>query len=844
LPEKQASKIRLNFSSLLLVGLLPFLSGAAALAHELLWTRRLVDILGATDWVTGRVLGLFFLGISIGAYLATFQLRRNIPAVKQLAFAELCIAALALLAAFLPLWTDWIWAALGTEQLVSWQGALVKVLIGIVVVLPPSTAMGFTLPFFIRATAELGHKVSTMGIWVYAINTFGGVFGLWFVSTWLIQWCGAQYAMVSIVALNIFIAGVLWLLSNSRASESLPAKGDAASKRKTRKEKKLKRKLEKDKPRAKPPIGPVGKLQSDTISNFSPHLSRWNLVWLSFLSGFIVLSLEILLIRLTNLVVPSSFHSTSALLANVILLLAISSVLISLLNFGRRKKAWGIGRGFLGSCFLGIALFTFLCPVFLFEWTDKLLSIRYLEGLNNRTIDSVAHYWTLVFWLVASTGGMALLFSGFVFPSLITISSNDDPTGSKIGLLLAANGVGGLLGSEFSNTVLIGWVGIYQAFPVLALVTSVCGVWLLFNKSRVWAFSAVVGFASAFLVIGTYTDIGDLPYISPRSKTQFSIVERVFGREGVLLVVQDPKQSKSILVNGQYLLGSSGATTDQRRQLTIPWLLNRQANSVCSLGLATGISTSGLEDLKSPPAVTAIELSANVERISREHFKDETNGFYDRAENRVLIEDARTFMAAAENEFDLIVGDLYRPHGSGEARLFSVEHFRNIRNALTEDGLFCQWLPAYQLNFENWKTIAATFQHVFSETLVINGNQDASFPMVGLIGRKHDRAWNVDELAACLDTVPRELLDQDPLLKSARKLVVGVLKENSLPGETLNTLDNLKVEIAAGNFLILKDLRKDRQSSFESEFLGGQSLAEFHRRLRAQTTPLRFPVRR
>ena len=79
-----------------IVIVLAFLSGAAALSHELLWTRRLIDLLGATDWVVGRVLGLFFFGISLGGYLATIQSRSNWSAVGRLATVEALIALLAL----------------------------------------------------------------------------------------------------------------------------------------------------------------------------------------------------------------------------------------------------------------------------------------------------------------------------------------------------------------------------------------------------------------------------------------------------------------------------------------------------------------------------------------------------------------------------------------------------------------------------------------------------------------------------------------------------------------------------------------------------------------------------
>lgn len=47
-----------------------------------------------------------------------------------------------------------------------------------------------------------------------------------------------------------------------------------------------------------------------------------------------------------------------------------------------------------------------------------------------------------------------------------------------------------------------------------------------------------------------------------------------------------------------------------------------------------------------------------------------------------MTEDGRTLVAASRGEFDVIVGDLYLPWGSGAGRLYSVEHFRSVRRAL------------------------------------------------------------------------------------------------------------------------------------------------------------------
>ncbi|MEL7497632.1 MAG: fused MFS/spermidine synthase [Planctomycetota bacterium] len=815
-----------NATATVLIGIFAFFSGFAALSHELLWTRRLIDVLGATDWVVGRVLGLFFLGISLGAYLATRQLQRNGSAINQLIVVEVCIAILSIPAAFLPFWTDWIWGVLGPENLVGWTGTLAKLLIGVLAVLPPSIAMGFSLPLFIRTVTVQGKDLASVGIWIYALNTLGGVGGLWFTSTQLVERCGALGSMLAIVLLNMLVAGVVWLYSKSSLYRPTEAEGPISTQ------------TNDDQGTPERPIDSSAMSHRASKRDRNQGLLRsWpGLVCFSFLSGFIVLSLEILLLRLVYLVVPSSFFSTSALLANVIMFLAVGSILISLSSRNERVSKLTNNQRFVGVCLFGAALLICLCPIVLFEMTDTLMSVRYLQGLNDRTIDSVGHYWMLVFWLVATTGGVALLLSSLVFPSIMKMSSEEDPDGKNIGLLLCANGIGGLLGGEFCNMVLIEWVGVYAAFTCLGALTLVCGARLMYSLNRLGVLMSTASVAFVVLIIHLFNL--QLPYISPRSVKKFVIEESVYGREGVLLVVKDEKQSKSILVNGQYVLGSSGVTDDQRRQLTLPWVLHQKSKTVCSLGLATGISASGLEILERPPAITAIELSSKVEAIARRHFASETNGFFDRPENQVVIEDARIYMAASENRFDLIVGDLYRPHGSGEGRLFSVEHFQNVRRALTDDGLYCQWLPAYQLNFKNWKTIAATFRHVFPNTLVVFGNENDAYPVVGLIGRKSELNWNAPELTASIENMPKSIRMNDPLSASFQDLIVGVLKPEAYPEANLNTLDNLNVELSAGRFWMLKDLRKKRPYSFESEFIKGRSLDEFVQRLDRDVTPI------
>ena len=130
-------------------------SGCAALGHELLWTRRLIDLLGASGESVARVFGCFCCGLALGGALASARYQSINRPWRFLAFAEAMVALLSLPAVFLPKWTAWIWPMMGPERLVSWQGAAAKLILSVLVVVPPSVAMGLTLPTLVKAIAGL-----------------------------------------------------------------------------------------------------------------------------------------------------------------------------------------------------------------------------------------------------------------------------------------------------------------------------------------------------------------------------------------------------------------------------------------------------------------------------------------------------------------------------------------------------------------------------------------------------------------------------------------------------------------------------------------------------------------
>ncbi|MEM6366646.1 MAG: hypothetical protein AAF745_19625, partial [Planctomycetota bacterium] len=164
-----------------LFGVLVFFSGSAALIHQLLWTRRLIDLLGASTESSARVFGVFFLGLSIGSAAAAVLVRRTPNPLRVAGLAQLCIPILVVPVIYLSNLTDWIWPNIGSEITSGSSGFLLKSLITLLFILPPSVMMGLSFPLIVAGVLGLQRgQLSGSGINLYAVNTLGGAFGVAF----------------------------------------------------------------------------------------------------------------------------------------------------------------------------------------------------------------------------------------------------------------------------------------------------------------------------------------------------------------------------------------------------------------------------------------------------------------------------------------------------------------------------------------------------------------------------------------------------------------------------------------------------------------------------------------
>ena len=135
----------------------------------------------------------------------------------------------------------------------------------------------------------------------------------------------------------------------------------------------------------------------------------------------------------------------------------------------------------------------------------------------------------------------------------------------------------------------------------------------------------------------------------------------------------------------------------------------------------------------------------------------------------VCVDDARHYLLATDLRFDVIISDLFVPWESESGYLYTVEHYRVARDRLKPDGLFCQWLPLYQLGAREFELIADSFASVFPVTTIWWSEMDASKPVIALVGGDAPLELNADRLAERLTALERATTSSNQDLRTVEQ---------------------------------------------------------------------------
>jgi spermidine synthase len=131
--------------------------------------------------------------------------------------------------------------------------------------------------------------------------------------------------------------------------------------------------------------------------------------------------------------------------------------------------------------------------------------------------------------------------------------------------------------------------------------------------------------------------------------------------------------------------------------------------------------------------VVAIELLPGVTRLA-ELFHEENESVLEDPRVKLRLADGRNHLFGTDQRFDAIVGDLFIPWHAGTGYLYTVEHFRNVRERLREGGVFVQWLQVDQASPAEIRSLTASFTAAFDDAELWLNTRAPNRPLLGFVG--------------------------------------------------------------------------------------------------------------
>lgn len=183
-------------------------------------------------------------------------------------------------------------------------------------------------------------------------------------------------------------------------------------------------------------------------------------------------------------------------------------------------------------------------------------------------------------------------------------------------------------------------------------------------------------------------------------------------------------------------MGGTASRFSDHRQTHLPFLLHGNPSKALYLGLGTGITMNAAQYYPNTQ-VTGVELIPELIPLFEE-FGVQPNSSDWQKPPRLLSADARRFMLASDERFDVIIAEVFHPSRDGAGALYTVEHYQKMRKKLAPNGLVCQWLPLFQLDIPTLQIIIKSFLEVFPKAQMHLGHFSLKQPILCLLGKNSD----------------------------------------------------------------------------------------------------------
>lgn len=742
----------MNSRSAALLSALILASGFAALIYQVLWVRELGLLFGSTAQSAAITIAVFFSGLGLGGWFWGQRSASLTNPLRQFAWLELGVAITAagyfiVLDGYFALYPS----LHQTLVLIAGGDTLLKIAVATTLLLPSAFLMGGTLPVLLEHLVRIERQsLSRTGTRLYGLNTLGAALGTLAAGFFLPLVFGFKGSYLVAIMIDAAVGLTALLLARQLGALQAVQVTNTAT-------------------QSPPDGGPRRR----------GEVPSW--VWvLAGASGFLALSAEISWTRLFSQVLHNSVYTYSLVLFLFLLALSLGAALA---NWLVRQRRWPHAR-LQAVLLLAAGVGTGLSP-----WTFSLAT----DGLQ--MLGANLGWWPYL-GAVTLLGAQVILIPGLlvgaVLPALLRpMQDAGGSAGDQVGRLLATNLFGAILGAVATGFILLPWLGVGLSLQLLAFVYLLLAAWMLSGQLAIGRSQQrlVAAGSSTVLMIGLWLTAPLQPaLIAINADRGERLLERLDGAHATAAAIER-NGHRLIRVNSWYVLGGTGAAVDERNQTHIAMGLHPDPRRVFYLGLGTGI-TAGAVTHYPVERVLVCELLPEVIALSQRWFADWTAGLFTDARIEVVAEDGRQCLARSQEQFDLIISDLFTPWEAGTGTLYTLEHYRMASQRLSTGGLYVQWLPLYQVSKHELEIIAATMQAAFPKVVLWRGDFSPVRPVVALVGMRDPAPLDPDAvIRQARHFYPADATDQR-IAVNAFSYYLGNLTDSGLFSDALLNTDN------------------------------------------------------
>jgi spermidine synthase len=428
---------------------------------------------------------------------------------------------------------------------------------------------------------------------------------------------------------------------------------------------------------------------------------------------------EIGWIRMLSLVLGSATHSFELMLSAFILGLALGAFWVRTHADGFRDpmRALGVTQWAMGA----LAILTLSAYLASFNWMAGLIT-----GLDQN--EQGYRFFTVAKYGIALWVMLPATFCAGITLPLITRMLLGAGSGERaIGAVYSVNTLGSIVGAALAAMILLPMLGLKALLITGGVLDMSLGIWLLFLAGRrsvhSWRFAIGLTGATAFVifmaVINVHFDRGILSsgvyrYGRVPVAGAKNVVFYRDGRTATVSVRKGEDGGYSIATNGKpdasitpaWFQKMTDTTTileldgDESTQVLLPLITLAHAPHAMQgavIGNGSGMSSHLL--LGSPTLERLVTIDIEPEMINGSHtFYPVNRRVFDDPRSQYVHDDAKSYFAASNRKFDLILSEPSNPWVSGVSGLFTDEFYQRIHGYLTPDGVFGQWLHLYEID--------------------------------------------------------------------------------------------------------------------------------------------------